>query len=79
MSSDLGKGFSIPPDGGNENDKIMHPSGYDRANKNPEKSGKITKLGGQDWSDEGASASDSREMMPEKNPLVGRIKIFSII
>ena len=75
---DLSDGFAIVTHGAEEDDHVVDSTGEDAADEDPQGTGQITELSGNDRAYERAGTGDSGEVMAKDDVLVGRHVVVAV-
>ena len=62
-----------------QHDEVLHRAGDDDAGQDPQRSGQVAHLRGEDRADQRTGAGDRREMMTVEDDLVGRDVILAVV
>ena len=76
---DLGERLAAAPHRRRQHEHVLHRAGQTDADDEPEQAGHVAVLDRQHGADERAGAGDSREVMAEQDPLVGRMVVLPIV
>ncbi len=78
LARHLPQRFSVPANGCEENDEVLHRAAQHRADNDPQRARKISELRGKDRADERSGAGNGGKMMSEDDPFIGGFVIVTV-